>query len=267
MQNRIFSTDSAKAIKSVKYGWVNAIHYLAPHSLSGKDLCSHASIECIKHCLGWHSGQAAMVKNEAELNNVRQSRIDKAQRFMRDRKNYMHDVIISIANEAKKAKKEKMQLCVRLNGSSDIAWEGIAVAIDAKLALRLMHQFNRLFRIGVYKNIMTLFEELQFVDYTKNASRLYRALPKNYHLTLSRHEKNENEAIKALNDGFNVAVIFDQLPNHWNGFPVINGDQHDLIHLHPQGGHVIGLVPKGNKLKKSNSGFVVRDYQEVRIAA
>jgi hypothetical protein len=114
---------------------------------------------------------------------------------------------------------------------------------------------------------MTLFEELQFVDYTKNASRLYRALPKNYHLTLSRHEKNENEAIKALNDGFNVAVIFDQLPNHWNGFPVINGDQHDLIHLHPQGGHVIGLVPKGNKLKKSNSGFVVRDYQEVRIAA
>ncbi len=98
MQNKIFSFDSAKAIKAIEFGYYNAIHYLAPHSLSGKTLCSHASPECIKHCLGWHSGQAAMVKNERDINKVRQSRIDKAQRFMSDRKGYLKDVIKSIEN-------------------------------------------------------------------------------------------------------------------------------------------------------------------------
>jgi hypothetical protein len=36
MQNKIFSFDSAKAIKAIEFGYYNAIHYLAPHSLSAK---------------------------------------------------------------------------------------------------------------------------------------------------------------------------------------------------------------------------------------
>jgi len=232
MQNKIFSFDSAKAIKAIEFGYYNAIQYLAPHSLSGKNLCSHASPECIAHCLGWHSGQAAMVKDETDINSVRQSRLDKAQRFMNDRKGYLRDVIKSIENGIKAANKKGLQLCVRLNGSSDIAWE------------------------------------IQFVDYTKNASRLRRALPANYYLTLSRHENNESESIDALRAGHNVAVIFaNELPETWNGFEVINGDEHDLRHMDKRGGVVVGLKAKGNKLKKSNSAFVVRDYQEIRVAA
>lgn len=38
MQNRIFSTDSAKAIKAQGFGYLNAIHYLAPSDLSGVNL-------------------------------------------------------------------------------------------------------------------------------------------------------------------------------------------------------------------------------------
>jgi len=120
----------------------------------------------------------------------------------------------------------------------------------------------------IYKNIMAIFPDIQFVDYTKNASRLYRALPSNYYLTLSRHENNESESIAALAAGHNVAVIFaNELPETWNGFEVINGDEHDLRHMDKRGGVVVGLKAKGNKLKKSNSAFVVRDYQEIRVAA
>ena len=78
MQNRIFSTDSAKAIKAQEFGYLNAIHYLAPSKLSGFNLCSHASPGCIAICLGWESGQAGMVKHDADMNEARKSRIQKA---------------------------------------------------------------------------------------------------------------------------------------------------------------------------------------------
>ena len=92
--------------------------------------------------------------------------------------------------------------------------------------------------------------------------RLARQLPENYHLTLSRSETNEAACLEALRDGHNVAAVFgDGLPATWHGFPVIDGDQHDLRHLDPRGGYVVGLTPKGRKAKKDTSGFVVRDYQ------
>jgi len=193
-----------------------------------------------------------MVKNERDINKVRQSRIDKAQRFMNDRKGYLEDIVKSIINGIKAANDKNLKLCVRLNGSTDIAWEGIACSHNGV----------------IYKNIMAIFPDIQFVDYTKNASRLYRKLPANYYLTLSRHENNESESIDALRAGHNVAVIFaNELPSQWHGFEVINGDEHDLRHMDKRGGVVVGLKAKGNKLKKSNSAFVVRDYQEIRIAA
>lgn len=241
MQNRIFSIDSAKAIKAQEYGYLNAIHYLAPASLSGWNLCPHASESCIAACLGWESGQAGMVKNDKDLNSVRKSRIEKAKRFMTDRVNYMADVVKSIELVIKKAHKIGFLPCIRMNGSSDIAWEGIACERD-----------------GVpYKNLMLAFPDVQFVDYTKNHARLKRELPKNYHLTLSRHEKNETIALNAVKNGSNVAIVFASVPMTYKGLPVIDGDQHDLRHLDPKG-VIVGLTPKGRKAKKDTSGFVVR---------
>jgi len=97
MQNRIFSVDSAKAIKAQGYGYLNAIHYMAPSNLAGVgNLCASATPSCIDLCLGWFSGQAGMVADDADINSVRKSRIDKARRFMRARKAYMADVVKSI---------------------------------------------------------------------------------------------------------------------------------------------------------------------------
>ena len=74
-------------------------------------------------------------------------------------------------------------------------------------------------------------------------------------------------AIGFAQAGCNVAVIFgDGLPETWNGYAVIDGDLHDLRHLDPRGGVVVGLAPKGNKAKKSDSPFIVRGYA-IREAA
>jgi len=246
MKNRIFSIDSAKAIKAQQYGYLNAIHYIAPATMSGYNLCPHASASCIAACLGWTSGQAGIVSDllshDTQGNNTRKSRIEKAKRFMTDRKGYMRDVVKSIKQVITQAHREGLIPCIRLNGSSDIAWEGIACEID-----------------GVpYRNLMEGFPGVQFVDYTKNHMRLKRKLPANYHLTLSRHETNEALALEAISNGHNVAIVFDSLPESYKGFTVIDGDKHDLRHL-DQRGVIVGLSPKGRLAKKDTSGFVVRN--------
>lgn len=169
MQNRIFSVDSAKAIKAQGFGYLNAIHYMAPASVAGVgNLCPKATAGCLAACLGWYSGQAGMVASDADINSVRQSRMDKARRFMEDRAAYMRDVVQSIILAERKATRMGLRLCVRMNGSTDIAWEGIVCERD-----------------GVrYRNLMEAFTHIQFVDYTKIASRMRRPLPANYHLTL-----------------------------------------------------------------------------------
>lgn len=246
MLNRIFSTDSAKAIKAQGFGYINAIHYMAPSKMSGFDLCSNASPACILLCLGWESGQAGMVANDTDMNSVRLSRIAKARRFVKTRPAYMVDFVRSIELELARAIKANKKLCVRPNGATDIPFETSAPCVrDGK----------------AYRNVMDAFPEVDFVDYTKNPKRFERALPANYHLTFSRSETNETTALELLARGVNVAVVFaGTKPAQWHGFTVIDGDEHDLRQLDPRGarGFVIGLSPKGRKAKKDQSGFVVR---------
>lgn len=248
MLNRIFSTDSAKAIKADEYGYLNAIHYMSPANVAGVgNLCPHASEGCKALCLGLTSGQAGIVTNatshDDQGNACRKSRRDKAVRFMRDRAAYMVDVVKSIEAEQRKAARLGKKLCVRMNGSTDIAWEGV-----------------RCVRDGVeFRSVYHAFPEVQFVDYTKNPYRFDRALPANLHLTFSRSEANEAKAIDLLARGHNVAVVFaNARPDTFKGFATIDGDTHDLRHLDPRGGYVVALTPKGRVAKKDASGFVVR---------
>jgi hypothetical protein len=244
MENRIFSMDNAKAAKAAGYGYLNAIHYMAAYKLAGVgNLCANASAGCIALCLGWHSGQAAMVKHDNDINSVRASRIAKARRFMQDRKAYMSDLIHSIELAFAKANRENLSLCIRLNGSTDIPWEGI--------------KYN-----GI--NVFNTFPDVQFVDYTKSYKRMIAflsgKLPANYFLCFSRSESNWEYCEDILARGGNVSVVFGHgIPKEYNGFPVISGDNHDLLHLNPRG-VILGLSPKGRKAKRDASGFVARDY-------
>jgi hypothetical protein len=241
-EQQLFSVDSTKAIKANDFGYLNGIHYMAPHTLAGVgNLCPGSTAPCRALCLGEHSGQAGMAKGR-KLNSVRLSRRIKARRFMRERQAYMATMVKQIEQLMTKAHKLDLKLCVRPNGSTDIGFEGVACE-----------------RNGVrYRNLMEAFPELAFVDYTKVPSRFDRPLPPNYHLTFSRSESNEAKCIELLERGHNVAVVFGkEKPKFWYGFPVIDGDQHDLRHLDPKGGYVIGLSPKGNKAKRDRSGFVI----------
>jgi hypothetical protein len=230
---RFFSVDSPKAVKAQKYGWLNAINYMAPHRLAGVgNLCPHASKGCIALCLGEHSGNAALYPA------VLKSRIAKAQLLMRDRQAFLKEITAGIRRARAKAKRQKLRLCVRLNGATDIAWERLAPAIFADNA------------------------DLQFVDYTKSFKRALEhaagQFPANYHLTFSRSETNEDDCRQVLAAGGNVAVVFaGEFPEHYLGHRVINGDAHDLRHLDGRG-VVVALSPKGRKAKADKSGFVVR---------
>jgi len=127
-----------------------------------------------------------------------------------------------------------MSPVIRLNGTSDIGWERYTV--------------------------IQAFETTRFYDYTKSFQRMMAfldgKLPSNYSLTFSRSETNEAQCLEVLKRGGNVAVVFrKELPTHWKGFPVINGDENDLRFLDPKG-VVVGLKAKG-KAKTDTTGFVV----------
>ena len=230
---RFFSCDNPKAIKAQKMGWMNAINYMAPHrSAQVGDLCGNASPGCIALCLGEHSGNAALYPA------VMQSRIRKAQWFMRDRKAFVAEMLSHIDNARRGARKAKLRLCVRLNGATDLAWEGLAPQAFA------------------------LNSDIQFVDYTKSVKRALAhaagKMPANYHLTFSRSETNEAQCLEVLAAGGNVAVVSSlPMPDKYLGYTVINGDESDLRHLDPRN-VVVWLTPKGNKAKQDKSGFVLR---------
>ena len=242
---RMFSMDNPKAAKAVKYGWLNAIHYMAPARVAGVgNLCPHASDGCKALCLGEHSGNAALYPS------VMRSRIAKARLFMSDRQSYMSELVKQIEAAQRHARRANLSLCVRLNGSTDIAWEGL--------------------RCGDHQNLMAAFPDIQFVDYTKSVKRALAFArgnwPLNYHLTFSRSESNEADCLRVLEAGVNVAAVFaNAFPRTYLNRPTFSGDEHDLRHLDmdrrcsPTGkGFVVALTPKGRKAKADTSGFVIR---------
>jgi hypothetical protein len=231
---------------------------MAPHKSAGVgNLCSHASDICILLCLGRESGQAAMVSRDTGTNAVRQSRERKARFFMQYRQEYLREMLLHVARNAAKAKRKGMKLAVRPNGSTDVAYEGLRVFVTDGFAKQLSAISGESVTAGLH-TVFSAFPSIQFLDYTKNPARMSRALPSNYHLTFSRSESNEAVAIDMLINGHNVAVVFAGImPATWNGYRVIDGDEHDLRFLDDRN-VVVGLSPKGLKAKRDESGFVVR---------
>ena len=232
--SQFFSLDSPKAIKARAFGYMNAINYMSPASTAGVgDMCPWSSAACRALCLGEHSGQAAM-HAEGETNAVLESRKRKTIMFMRERARFFRELHAGIARAERKAKRELLALCVRLNGATDLN----------------------------FVDVIKQYPHIQFVDYTKSVKRALAwcagKLPSNYHLTFSFSGENEADCRKVLAAGGSVAVCFaGQFPAQWFGVDVVDGDLSDLRHLDRRG-VVVGLSPKGAKAKRDRSGFVVR---------
>jgi hypothetical protein len=248
MKNLLSIDTNAKTVKGQKLGYVTAILYLAPHKISGKNLCPFASKGCAKACL-YSAGRG-------KFSNVQLARINKAKFFLADRFAFVDQ----LAKEIDKLyKKYGNKLVIRLNGTSDIPWEEIKVSLPLKN--------------GHYNNLFERFPHVQFYDYTKSPKRMGLNYP-NYHLTFSRSEdlKNIEHARKFLLQGLNVATVVnsdlyfellnnDQILINDKKINIIDGDSNDLRFLDPANSLVV-LKAKGDA-KKDKSGFTVNDLNEL----
>lgn len=232
---KLLGTGNSKTMKGEKRGFLTFILHLAPASLSGYNVCPMSSSGCRAACLN--------TAGRGKMSKVQEARIRKTLRFFEDRSGFMADLVSDVHAAIRKADRKGMVPCIRLNGTSDIRWENIPA---------YQGEFP-------HPNIMTMFPDVQFYDYTKLSNR--RNLPDNYHLVFSRSETNEHEIGEAICNGMNIAVVFstpkgEALPTHWrNSLEVVDGDENDLRFLDPCCS-VIGLRAKGDG-KKDDTGFVV----------
>lgn len=200
----LLSTNNAKTIKGEKLGYMTYILYMTPFTQNSKgiNVCSHASKGCAEACL--------VGSGNARFEVVRKGRLAKTEYFLSSRLEFLTQIKDEIAKIVKK-QEGKAIVTIRLNGTSDLAFEN--------------------FRVFEGKNIFEVYPEVQFYDYTKNYLRFDKKLPSNYHLTFSRSEVNHNKAMELLKRGFNVAMVFDKLIDTFEGYKVINGDNDDLRFL------------------------------------
>lgn len=226
----------AKTVKGAKKGYLTGVLYLAPHTISGYQVCAMATAGCKLGCL-YTAGRGV-------YSNTQQSRINKTKFFHEHREEFMAILVKDIEALARKANRMDMIPVVRLNGTSDLPWEKLACVRD-----------------GVkYASLMEAFPDLNFYDYSAILGRKKAIELPNYHITFSLKENNDKDAIKAIEQGYNVAVVMntrrtEAKPETWSGLPVVDGDETDLRFLDPSSGHIVALFPKG-KARHDTLGFV-----------
>lgn len=234
-QPKLLNNGNAKTRKGEKLGWITYGLHLAPHALSGFNVCASASKGCIAACLNT-AGRGAM-------KNVQESRIAKTKRFFSDKDAFVWDLAKEIGNAVKLANKKNMKACFRLNLTSDLPWESIRVESNGK-------------KLSLFE----MFPDCTFYDYTKSFKRAKEwaegKMPANYHLTFSRSECNHAQCDILAKLGVNIAAVFrNSLPDSFSGLEVVNGDETDLRFLDGKN-KIVGLVEKG-LAKKDETGFVI----------
>jgi hypothetical protein len=194
--------------------------------------CTHASPSCLKDCI-YHTGNARFdsVHAAREMRTSKLFHPETKQNTMEDIEEDIMDLqyLCSKLNSryGKKLKEYfgqgfQFQPVIRLNGTTDINWAKEAAYLHEK------------------------FPNIQFYDYTKvpkymdmylNGQNPYTGKPfaPNYHVTFSRSESNRTDALRYLEMGGNVAIVFDKIPEtlSYNGktYRVVDGDRHDLRFL------------------------------------
>jgi hypothetical protein len=190
--------------------------------------------------------------NPLHMRGKEAARKARTQAYFNDRQGFLADLVREVAGHERRADRTNMVAAVRLNATSDIAWETQAVEYNDKKC----------------PNIMLCFPNVQFYDYTKVAKRAIASVtdskwPPNYHVTFSLSEHNDAEAAAVLEAGGNVAVVFDLRPSQpmpaqytINGVtrPVIDGEEHDA-RMMDEKNVIVGQRAKG-MAKQDTSGFV-----------
>lgn len=272
---------NAKIQKGAGRGYLSAILHLAPHRLSGRQLCAaHGS--CWKTCVAFngkgnmanaaHNGELESMARVALQHTVQCARIARARLWSLAPDVFYEILDDAIAAHERKAHAAGLVSLIRSNGTSDIPHE------------------NNLDDSG--QSVFSRHQRTQFYDYTKLHRRAVRAAtdaswPANYDVTFSLDEKPgcRDHARRILELGGRVAVVVrtDPMRTSWGapldklgklaiaqaiangvpGFervPVVSGDETDLRHLDPAG-CIVALYAKGRAARDDMSGFVV-DLEE-----
>lgn len=232
-----------KAVKGEKLGYLTAVLHLAPHNSAAVRTASGTIINicpaadgCEIACLNT-AGHGGIIRRGETTNAIQEARKARTRLLYNDRAAFLAQLAKEIRLFAIKAAKRNMAAAVRLNGTSDLDWDGIAPGIVALIE-----------SLGIDR-----------YDYTKVPTRAKR-IRSTYALTFSLSAGNDNAAGAWLRNGGNVAVVFRtaDLPATYTidgeTRPVINGDESDLRFL-DDAGVIVGLKAKG-RAKRDSSGFV-----------
>ena len=222
-------TTNSKLAKSRDHGHLSAGLEFLPGNKSGAEMCPHRGA-CFATCI-----------DGAGFGNIprtKQARLRRASHYIEDPTDFLAILSAEITIHAATAQHLALIPTVRLNVFSDLPWEEIA------------------------PNLFPRFPAVQFLDYTKSPDRARAALrpgwPPNYHLLYSWNEKATNQFGTAhLRAGGNIAAVTREhgadLPTWMQKAPQVDGDAHDLIHLHAPGS-ILQLTPKAN-LKHNRTQF------------
>ena len=217
------TTQSAKMQYSYNNGTATYCVYLAPANMADpkRSVCP-VSATCRDFCLnGSGRNKGDVIAHGIEHSTINKSRIKKTNFWWDKRDVFMELLILEILRNKLIAESKGMAFSVRLNGTSDLNPEDF-----------------------IYKgyNILELFPDVQFYDYTKVPSRFY-LIDKypNYDLTFSFNGYNWKQCEAFLNRGGKVAVVFDcNLPTTYKGWNVVSGNEYDMRYLDPNQS-IIGL--------------------------
>lgn len=225
---------SSKLEKNGKKGISTFVLYLAPNTMSGYNVCPKASADCIAACLN-NSGRNRFLDVKRM---IEKARLAKTKMFFENRDFFVNWLVAEIRSQRAKAIRLGNGFSVRLNGTSDLSPE--------------------LFKVNG-KNLLELFPNVQFYDYTKvlNRTRLKEKYG-NYDLTFSYSGYNMNECEEALENGLRVAMVFEKVPAFYKGYPVVNGDESDLRYFDPES-CIVGLKFKKvrEKIDFTKQQFVI----------
>lgn len=195
---------------------------LAPHSISGWNVCPKSTPTCRAGCVAY-SGNGG-------FKSVMGGRVLRTTFLQQECESFVHAMVYEID----KAVAKHGFIHVRLNVFSDLPWHTIAPQLFTRWG-----------------------DSVAFYDYTKVWDRA-GVVPSNWHLTLSVSERtSDGDILTAAHKGYNVAMVFDtsrtkMLPielgvtegRNVTVIPVVDGDISDNRIADPQG-VIVGLRAKG----------------------
>jgi hypothetical protein len=225
LPNKLFTIGNTKTIKGMKKGVLTGILHMLPDE-QVKDfledetiptVCPTAKIAgCYKDCL--------VFSGRGNMSPVFYSRLRKTLFYLQYKNEFIKLVDKEISRLLRKAKRENLELAIRINGTSDIPV------------------------LKELKEILLKYLNVKFYDYTKNPKSIKKLYSlsneiKNYHLTFSYTKELLFQPLieKAVKYNPNVAIVFknEEQVNYLienkkklklfdKVYNIINGDKTDL---------------------------------------